>query len=186
MTRYPYKWFYPRYADGRCHEPLATRRFLDEVTKSKVVVDVGANLGWFTCIAASMNRTTKVYSFELDAVNYELCLRNIKLNHLNNVCLENTAVTNVDDELKYEKESRNFASTVHRLGKKASISVTVEGIRLDSHFSDKNQPELLKIDVEGAEQLVLEGMEDILRGDSLRTIFIEIHPKWLTDLGGIC
>ena len=72
---YSYGWFYPRYSNGKIHEPQATRIFIEELSQSKVVVDVGANLGWFTCIAGSQNRSAEIFSFELDSANYKICNR---------------------------------------------------------------------------------------------------------------
>jgi FkbM family methyltransferase len=182
---YSYFWFYPRYSNGKQHEPLATLKFIEALTTSKVVADVGANLGWFTCIAASQNKNSTVYSFELDHTNLQICRRNTELNGLKNVVLNNVAVTNFDGELDYKKESSGQASPNHRLnGKGAGVSCKVEAIRLDTYFSDKESPEVVKIDVEGAEQLVLEGMSEMLHGTSLKTILIEIHPAWLKEMGG--
>ena len=182
--QYSYGWFYPRYSHGRLHEEIATLNFAKEAQSSRVIADIGTNLGWFTCIAANANRDAKVYGFELDDVNFAICSKNVNLNNLTNVHLEHSAISNIDGEIEYGKNSRGDASAIHRLGSTAPIKQKVKALRLDTYFLGKPYPTLMKIDVEGAEQLVLEGMRDILQSDRLKTIFIEVHPKWLTDLGG--
>jgi FkbM family methyltransferase len=177
-------WFYPRYSHGRKHEPQATLKFVEKVLNANVVVDVGSNVGWFTCIAACQNRRAEVHSFELDASNCAICRKNIQFNRLTNVTLSNVAVTNYDGDLTYKKTSQEEPSAIHRLGMDAGVSCKVNAVRLDSYFANREPPEVMKIDVEGAEQLVLEGMTGILQNPLLKTILIEIHPKWLVEMGG--
>jgi len=181
---YSQRWFYPRYSGGKQHEPQATQKFVEAISHANTVVDVGANLGWFTCIAASQNTKCQVYGFELDGSNYQILHDNIELNQLTNAMVENVAVTNYDGELIYSKSDIGEASAVHRLGREEKVSCKANAIKLDTFFANKPQPEVIKIDVEGAEQLVLEGMTNILRGKTLKVILIEIHPKWLSELGG--
>ena len=181
---YSHWWFYPRYADGKEHEPQATRKFIEAIDQARVIADIGTNLGWFTCIAGCMRRDATVYGFELDASNVRVCQSNIELNGLNNVVLENAAVTNYDGQLTYQKAHAEQASAMHRINNDAGVACTAKAIQLDTYFADKQPPEVIKIDVEGAEQLVLEGMQTTLEHDALKTILIEIHPEWLRDMGG--
>ena len=110
---YSYGWFYPRYAKDGPHEPHATVQFINAVMSAQVVADVGANLGWFTCIAARQNKNTTVYSFELDSANCKFTKSNIAINGLTNVRLINAAVTNFDGELTYKKANSDQASPAH-------------------------------------------------------------------------
>jgi hypothetical protein len=48
---YSKRWFYPRYLNGGIHEEHVTRMILDNLTDSPFV-DVGANLGWYTCVVS--------------------------------------------------------------------------------------------------------------------------------------
>ena len=183
-TPYTHGWFYPRYAEGKQHEQQATSKFVEASLNAKVIVDVGANLGWFTCIAACQSKQAKVHSFELDRANCDVSANNIRLNRLANVDLQHAAVTNYDGELTYQKDKSAEASPMHRLGKQAEVSCKARAIKLDTYFADRPKPEVMKIDVEGAEQLVLEGMIDLLHEASLKTILVEIHPQWLNEMGG--
>lgn len=179
---YSHGWFYPRYSGGKLHEEAATRPFVEMVRRSDVVADVGANLGWFTCIGATANRKARIFGFELDRANYDICVANVRLNGLQNVTMEHCAVSNTAGEVVYD--AGGGASAIHRIGTEGCAQQSVSSITLDEYFAGQRPPDLVKIDVEGAEQLVLEGMRGLLGTSTLRTMFIEIHPPWLSDLGG--
>lgn len=183
---YSYKWFHPRYSGGKLHEEIATNLFVAKAKHAKVIVDIGANLGWFTCLAGTANPDASVYAFEMDDKNHQLCNSNILLNRLSNVVLERKAVSNMNGEITYELPGgKNKAAANFRIDTSGSSkSNRVPCIALDDYFKDKQHPELIKIDVEGAEQLVLEGMHSLLAGGRLKAMLIEIHPVWLQEMGG--
>ncbi|MEP3478669.1 MAG: FkbM family methyltransferase [Fuerstiella sp.] len=162
----------------------SSRKFVQAARSADVIADIGTNLGWFTCLAANANPKAQVFGFELDRANYELCKRNVSINQLTNVVLRHAAVSNAPGKMAYGKTDDSNASAMHRLGNQTGNLFEVQAITLDEYFRGREYPSLLKIDVEGAEQLVLEGMPKILQADTVRTIFIEIHPLWLRNLGG--
>ena len=177
------RWFYPRYAGGKLHEESATRLFFHEAKQAQVVVDVGCNLGWFTCVAAKANPKGQVYAFEMDQSNLELCRGNLQLNHLQNVCLEHGAISNKEGMVRYASQDQK-PSAQFRMDATASQGNAVRSIRLDDYFANLPAPNLIKIDVEGAELMVLQGMTNILQAGKLHTMLIEIHPHWIRDFGG--
>ena len=181
---YSYHWFFPRYAGAIVHEESATRAFIEMAGHSNVIADVGTNLGWFACCAARANPEAQVHAFELDAANLDICRKNIHLNRIENITLVQAAVASHDGELTFAKHASHEASAEHRIGLSAPVRQEVRALRLDTYFRDRPKPELMKIDVEGAEQLVLGGMPELLGGSHLRTIMIEIHPAWIVELGG--
>ena len=180
---YSYHWFYPRYSEGEIHEPVATSEFMREAMDSRVICDVGSNLGWFSCIAARANPVADVFAFEIDEANCSIFRKNLKLNDLRNVTLTNAAVTSADQTVNYEKASCG-ASAMHRIRKSIKDGPKVTGVSLDSFFTGKPSPTLVKVDVEGAELEVLKGMSGLFRSSELETIFVEIHPTWISELGG--
>lgn len=64
---YSGRWFFPRYSD-KIHEPKSTELLIRLSQDAENGIDVGANLGWFACIAASISSAT-VHAFELDEDN---------------------------------------------------------------------------------------------------------------------
>src|SRR5204863_10011104 len=62
-----------------------TELFKSLIKPGMVIVDIGANIGYYTCLAARMlNGTGHVYAFEPDAKNFDFLSRNIKVNEFKN------------------------------------------------------------------------------------------------------
>src|SRR5687767_6254812 len=49
---YSNTWFFPRYAEGEIHEKMVTEMLVEALKGASCFVDIGANLGWYTCLAA--------------------------------------------------------------------------------------------------------------------------------------
>jgi len=82
-------WFFPRYAGGRIHEKRVTELLVEVLQGAKCFVDVGAHLGWYTCVAAKHMPYGTVYGFELDDLNFALLKQNLAINNCSNVEVHN-------------------------------------------------------------------------------------------------
>ncbi len=180
--RYSNRWFYPRYANGAIHEQKVTMMLIDALQNARCFVDVGTNLGWYTCIASKCMPNGIVYGFEMDDLNFGLLQKNLQVNCAANVEAHHAAISDSAGTVSYER-SGSTPSPFFRMKEGArsatSKTVTVSSFPLD-HFFDqtKTQPDVMKIDVEGAELSVLKGMTRILR-DQKPKLFLEIHPTYL-------
>jgi FkbM family methyltransferase len=180
---YSGRWFFPRY-DGWIHEPKTTELLARLSQEAENIIDVGANLGWFSCIAASISDGT-VHAFEMDEDNLHLLNTNITLNGLQNVSVNHAAVTNSKGHVSYWKEpgSAGVAHSFVRENEGKQERVQVEATTLDRYTEDHCQSvELIKIDVEGAAQKVLEGGQRTIREDHPH-ILLEVHPVLLESSG---
>lgn len=165
------------------YEGAITQILAERMAKSRCFVDVGAHVGYYTCIASKIMRNGTVFAFEMDEDNLALLNQNIILNQCENVIVVQAAVTNVAGEVKYIKDtskaSSGFGLSVDQVrDQKYGTLVTVEGLVLDEYFETRPTtiPDLVKIDVEGAELQVLEGMKNLL--DTVKPeLFIEVHPE---------
>jgi len=97
------------------------------------------------------------------------------------------AVGEVNGTVQFHRnfEAHNFGLGSMRAQSADEYTVEVPMVCLDSYLklNGVNQIDLIKIDVEGAEQLVLSGFEGWLRANSRPTMVIEVHPKNLADFG---
>lgn len=180
---YSKRWFYPRYLDAGIHEEAATRLILDRIEEGPFI-DVGANLGWFTCVVANRYPECRVFSFEMDDLNYELLESNIALNGCDNVSPYKVAVSNSVEPVQYCRQtptpSAAFRLNGGQQAPSAGETLSVNSIRLDDFFEREDlAPESIKIDVEGAEFEVLRGMRSTLSRKVPRSLFVEIHPQFL-------
>lgn len=183
-------WFL-RYGRGGVHEKAVTLRLLSALEGIECFVDVGTNLGWYTCLAGKKLPGGTVYGFEMDEYNYALLRKNLELNRCENVKIWHAAVTDAPGSVTYTRSHR-IPSPVYSLsygpqdGKRTrepEEEVHVESVTLDEFFERAGvTPDVIKIDVEGAEMKVLEGMRELLEKETL-TLFVEVPPLKLQQLG---
>lgn len=158
-------------------ERLMTTLFTELVRKGTTVVDIGAYVGYYTLLAAkATGNLGKVFCFEPEASNYALLLKNIEVNNYNNVVPVQKAVTNRTGMARlFIAESPSGHSTV--CGNPNQQAIMVDCTTLDDFFSGREYPiRVIKIDVEGAEMTVLEGMNNIISKNKQLNIFTEFSP----------
>ncbi|MDH5233056.1 MAG: FkbM family methyltransferase [Gammaproteobacteria bacterium] len=113
---YSNNWFYPRYVGGRIHEKNVTNTLIKELASAQCFVDVGTNLGWYTCVASKALPHGKIYGFEMDQLNFDLLKKNIELNECQNVEIFNYAVSDAPGEVVYQRPCDTPSPTfrIHR------------------------------------------------------------------------
>lgn len=159
------------------------KKMVKKLPKAPVVIDIGANAGYFNVILFSKLKTATVYAYEPIKSNYELFKKNISLNSVlkKGVHLFNKAVTGTpqgDIELFMETESDNsvIASVYADFDKQNQHIVKVPTISLEEIIRENNlqKIDLIKIDCEGSEYPILyETPANIWQQVSLLTI--EVH-----------
>ena len=153
--------------------------------------DVGANIG-LTSLPASriIGESGKIIAIEPSPANAALLKRHITLNkHENIVTIIEAAVCDqdggsitfslIEDGLS-PCNSLMFSGSVNGDAPKVSRDVTVPAISLDGLLSKEGRsPNLVKIDVEGAELKVIRGATKLLSSQSAPVLVLAIHPFWL-------
>lgn len=163
-------------------ERAALERMLEHLEDGDVAYDVGANIGLVSLLLAAHRTagTGKVHAFEPEPVNFGRLVQNIGLNGMEErVEAHRTALGAERGEAELHVrpgagEGRHSLATAK--GAKGTIRVPVITLAGFAEASDE-PPDFLKVDVEGAEGLVLDGMEPLLRTRRPRELFLEIHPK---------
>ena len=154
------------------------------IKEGDIIIDLGANIGYYTLIFAKLvGDLGHVYAFEPDPSNFELLSKNVKENKHSNVTVIQKAVSNKNSKIKLYVSKRNIAS--HRIfdSDEKRNSIEVDVITLDEYFKNFEKPiKFIKIDVEGAEFQVLNGMKMILKNDNLK-LLIEFIPEHLEKHG---
>lgn len=156
-----------------------------EDAKDRTFVDVGANVGYFSLLAATRLHNGKVVSIEAFPRTFELLTRNVALNRSGEIRTVCCAVTDVRREVEiFYAGSANEGGTTTVAGRFAAEPVRVPGIPLDDVLTAEEVAtiRLIKIDVEGAEGSVLRGMtQTMTRLPQDAEIVIEITPSILGD-----
>jgi FkbM family methyltransferase len=162
----------PRFLmDGEC-EPDTTAFLRRTVKPTDVCIDVGANFGYFTCLMAKLAWQGRTMAFEADQQMCTLARRNILINWCENGAeIFNYAVGAEDGEMTlYRRVGRAGNTSIIRMtpeeleafDEPPSEPFTVECVALDRYAVELPKVDVVKIDVEGAESLVLAGMQKLV------------------------
>jgi FkbM family methyltransferase len=165
-------------------ERFMTTLFTKFVTKGAIVVDVGAYVGYYTLLAArAVGNEGKIYCFEPEPSNYALLVKNIKVNSCSNVVAIPKAVTDITGAVKlFMAENPSGHSIVG--GNPNQRAILADSTTLDDFFIGREYPiHVIKIDVEGAEMAVLQGMKNIIAKNRKLNIFTEFIPEALKKAG---
>jgi FkbM family methyltransferase len=168
------------------YEKYTTVLFKRLVGKGMNVIDVGANIGYYTLLAAKLiGEKGKVFAFEPEPRNYALLLRNIELNGYKNVIPQQKAVSNKAGKVKlFLDRLEPGAHSLYKVRQSAKEAIAVDAISLDEFFAGKESPiDIIKIDVEGAEMAVLLGMPKIVKNNDNLKVFTEFWPPGLQGSG---
>ena len=167
---------------------LGTQRVFKRVVKpGMTIIDVGANIGYYTLLGAKMvGEGGRVYAFEPDPLYFSLLKKNIEANRLHKIVEPfKTAVGNTEKTAVLSLGNLTGSSLVSLPGIRTNKTVEVEVVSLDSFFSEKNWPsaDLVKIDIEGYERFALEGMRGLIKRNRGLNIIIELNPLLLEVSG---
>lgn len=145
--------------------------FIGLLQPGNVVYDIGANIGWYTLLAGrQVGPSGSVIAFEPMSTNAIYLRRNAVSNNLDNITIIPSAVGDRNGWATFSAGS----SLGGKLSDNGSLAVPI--LSLDSWIAETGQrpPQVLKIDVEGAEGSVLRGMFETLRA-AQPTLIIELH-----------
>lgn len=144
------------------------RTFMKVLKISHTFLDIGANTGLYSLIAALDSPKKKVYAFEPVPSVIEYFKRNVELNKVKNIEIITNAVTNYDGEQRYVPAGNlpTSASTLKDF-REAEKRICVEAITLDSFVNANNisKVDSIKIDTEATEHTVLEGAKRTIKRD---------------------
>ncbi len=164
-------------------DPPQTEVFEKLLKPGMTFVDVGANIGYFTLLAArAVGSTGRVVAFEPDRGNFSLLQNNVERNGYQNVELVQEAVSDKAGTATFYLKKENLSA--HSLVREENTTeVQVETVSLDEFFKNKPIPDVIKIDVEGAEPAVLIGMHDILAKSEKMAVITEFYPRAIASFG---
>ena len=143
------------------------------------VIDIGAHYGYFSLFAAVNSAPdSKIISIEPDLLNFNKLVQNIKHNNPQNIESINCAIANENGQSEFFSGNGVNSTLVgnYALNKSKSLSKTVETRTLAKIIEDNNlsHVDFLKMDCEGAEYQILQGMTSELF-DKITTISMEFH-----------
>lgn len=161
------------------YETPLKKLFKSLIKKGDHVLDIGANIGFHTLFFADLvGNEGLVYAFEPVEYNYESLKYNVGLNQFQNIRLKNIALGNKNENLKIvaDKYSSNPGSF--------NLFNTNGNVAVMCHIGDEiigeQRINLIKIDVEGYEAFVIEGLTKSIKQNQPKIIFeydLNYHQK---------
>ncbi len=171
------------------YEPFESLLLLDQIKEDDIVIDVGANIGYYSLLMASkLGPKGKVYAFEPDPVNRSILEKNVKINRLeDSIIISDLAVYDRIGNSKLYLSDTNMGD--HRLfldqnerGKRHEMVVNTT--TLDVFWNSINRPvvSLIKIDTQGCEPYVIQGGAELIQSCH-PDLFFEYWPYGYQQAG---
>jgi FkbM family methyltransferase len=172
-------------ATHEVYEPFETALFRNEIKPGQTVLDIGANIGYYTLIAAKLvGPKGKVYAFEPDPNNFDLLKKNVETNGYTNVVLINKAVSDKNRTSKLFLSKTNKGD--HRLydSKDRRPFVTVQTIKLDDFFKHLDKKiHFIKMDIQGSEAGAVKGLKFLIKKNPHIKLITEFWPYGIKRAG---
>jgi FkbM family methyltransferase len=163
----------PQFVVNGEYEPQTTAYLLRELATDSVCLDVGANVGYYTCLMSRLASNGRVVAFEADPEIFELLRDNVAINWCEKVAEpRNQAVADFSGSLTlFRRVGRSGNTSITQVpeservvfGEPESVEFEVDCVTIDEVVAGFERLDVVKIDVEGAESLVLRGMGDTVQ-----------------------
>jgi len=168
--------------ESKFQEPHIVSFLEDQVSKNMIFFDIGAHFGYYTLLSHKLiGKGGRIIAFEPSPIPFDFLKRNIGINKIKNIKIENLLVGNDNDQHLFYHSGLGGTMSSIKPSNNLPLSIKIFSTTLD-YYCEKNKlyPDFIKIDVEGAELLVIKGMNKILQRKNLK-ILIELHKPQLSQ-----
>ena len=173
--------------DSRYNEPQTIAAMKRLLRPGMTVFDIGANVGYYSLLAADLVRPSgHVHSFEPTPVVAERLEENVMSNHLSPwVTVNAVAVGSGRGMAKFHLSLDDSEGNSIFASEQTSQSISVPVMSVDEYIRDHELGaiDVMKIDIEGAEMLALQGARKLLTREDAPLLIIEVNPAALKSAG---
>jgi len=167
------------------YEPHVSRVFAERLRPGMAVLDIGANIGYFTFLAAArVGPSGRVWAIEPNRKNVAFLLASRARNGFSQVAIIQAAASDRWEVLSLSTDYSNGAALEAAGLEPDQFIEPVMALPLDACLPRSPRIDVVKIDVEGAEGKALRGMLDLLERD-LPLVFSEFTPSTLPSVSRI-
>jgi len=161
-----------------------TRKLSEIIEEGMTVLDIGANVGFYTvALAKLVGKSGRVYAFEPDPYNFSLLEENMERCGFNNVITVRAAVTDRSGYIDLHIGRTNRADNRLFSFSGSQEKISVPSISIDEYLDPKLDIDFIKIDIQGAEGLALEGMHMTLKRCEKIVLISEFSPQFIYGCG---
>ncbi len=171
----------------KVHEPDVSQVVRQYLQPGMVVLDIGANIGYFTLLAASLvGPAGHVYGWEPSPENVRALYASQLVNKFSHLTIIQAAASDTTGPLQYFRNfsSGNVAGTESATPQNMLTSEPVMGLRIDDLISPQLKIDFVKIDAEGYEFKAMSGASQMLQ-QSRPVVVSEFCPANLKKVSGI-
>lgn len=147
-----------------------------------VFLDIGANIGYFSLLAAHRQSSATIFSFEPVGMVFERLKGNISLNKVENVRAINAGVGEMNEikKIYISGDDNTGMSSFYKPENYSGSYEQVQVITIDEWFKScgETRIDLVKIDIEGSEFAALKGMNAVLQ-QFKPAVIVEMNPSLL-------
>ena len=169
-------------------EPDETNFFRSLIRPDDICFDIGGNVGYFSMLMAKCAADGEVHVFEPIPLNAALIRTNAELNGFVNLVVNQGAVGRSEGITNFSVSTDSAYSSMRATGRFAETkSIEVPLFTLDAYVTKHGikRIDVIKVDVEGAEDMVLEGGTKLLGNPACRPriILLELFDENLLPFG---
>jgi FkbM family methyltransferase len=183
-----------RYGKQKSYEPDIYLPYAASIREGMTVLDIGAHVGFFALAAAQrVGPGGKVVAFEPSPATLRVLRHHVRLNRWDNrISVEASVVSDQAGSVTFYTFDDSMAASLSKENVEVlnvqrpelATPVEVPAVTLDEYCRSRgHRPNVIKIDVEGAELRVLKGAERLLRESNDLVIWCEVHPRQMENLG---
>ena len=155
---------------------------LEHIESDDIYWDIGANIGTHTIFPAKSLSEGSVVSIEPHPENVKSLRKNIQMNDLDNVSVEEAALGEKNGTVELNVEGGSAGSGGHSIETdEGEDYINVPMVEGDSLLEEYSPPDVIKMDVQAAELKVLQGLKNVM-GESCRLVFCEAHRRRGVDV----
>lgn len=160
---------------------------IKRVRPDDVCLDIGANVGYYTILMAKAAHNGEVHSFEPIPLNYHLLSASVQINRYKHVVVNQLAIGNKNTMTDFTETIDSAFSSIKPTGRMSEINnfeVMMRTVDDYVHKSKLNKVDVIKVDIEGAENLFLQGAKSLLVSRKKpRLIMLELFDENLQAFG---
>lgn len=147
--------------------------------EATLFLDIGSNVGYYSLLANEILKGIEIHAFEPDIKNHDQLRANILLNDAYNINIHHCAVGERDGVVRFNSIYCGGASIATE---ETEATIDAQIRKIDSIFNEtKNKSVIIKIDVEGFELGVIQGMQNFLQNNKV-VLQIEEFPDAPADV----
>jgi FkbM family methyltransferase len=173
---------------GGVYESRDTAILAKNIRPQDICFDVGGNVGYYTLLFARQAVDGEVHAFEPIPLNYHLLRASLCRNGYGSAQVLQAAVGKTEGSAKFSVARDSAFSSLRDTGRNIEVEVIqTPVITLDGYIRQRSLPrvDILKVDVEGAEEMVLSGATELFQDTARRPrlVMLELYDPNLRPFG---